>query len=203
MTPVSRDGELPVNLYSTLGFCGLDCGLCPRYYSIGSSRCQGCCGPDFFNKRTSCPFITCCVKKRNLEGCAQCNEFPCSRFKDGDRRDSFVTKQKSLSNLKLVKEGGLEQFLKQQRQRIKLLEVMLKEFNEGRSKSFYCLASTLLPIADLKASLNKAGQEIRNNSVKPEDVKTRANILRRFLNSSASERGIELRLRNSEDIKKG
>ena len=136
------------------------------------------------------------MKKKTLESCAQCGEFPCSRFKGGDRRDSFVTKQKSLSNLNMVKEGGLERFINQQGQRIKLLEAMLTEFNEGRSKSFYCLAVALLPIADLEASFSKAEQEIRNNSTRTEDVKTKANILRRFLNSYANERGIELKLRN-------
>ena len=112
-----------------------------------------------------------------------------------DRRDSFVTKQKSLSNLDLVREGGLEKFISQQGQRIRLLEAMLVEFNEGRSKSFYCLAAALLPTADLEASLGEAEQEIRNNSTGPDDAKARASILRRFLNSHAGERGIELRLR--------
>ncbi len=195
MTPLSSDSELPVKRYPTLGCCGLDCGLCPRYHTVSSSRCPGCCGPGFFNKRSSCPFITCCAEKKRLETCAQCDEFPCSRFKGGDRSDSFVTKQRSLPNLNMVKEGGLEQFIKQQRQRIKLLEVMLKEFNEGRSKNLYCLAAALLPIADIEVSLTKAEQEAQDNSIKPENIKTRANILRRFLNSTANERGVELKLR--------
>ena len=195
MTSMSKDNELPVNLHPTLACCGLDCGLCPRYNTVSNSRCPGCYGPDFLNKHPSCPFITCCVKKRKLENCAQCGEFPCSRFKSGDRRDSFVTKQKTLSNLYMIREGGLERFINQQGRRIKLLEGMLAEFNEGRSKSFYCLATTLLSIPDLEASLSKAEEEIRNNSTRPEDVKTKANILRIFLNSYAHERGIELRLR--------
>ncbi|MFC2042320.1 DUF3795 domain-containing protein [Chloroflexota bacterium] len=196
MTSMGKDSELPVNLHPTLGCCGLDCSLCPRYYTVSSSRCPGCYGLDFFSKHPSCPFITCCVKKKTLESCAQCGEFPCSRFKGSDRRDSFVTKQKSLSNLNMVKEGGLERFINRQGQQIKLLEAMLTEFNEGRSKSFYCLATALLPITDMEVSLSKADQEIRNNSTRPEDVKTKANILRRFLNSYANERGIELKLRN-------
>jgi hypothetical protein len=193
---MGKDSEQPVNLHPTLGCCGIDCGLCPRYHTVSSSKCPGCYGPDFFNKHPSCPFITCCVKKRDLESCAQCDEFPCSKFKDGDRRDSFVTKQKTSSNLNMVRECGLERFINQQRQRIKLLELMLTKYNEGRSKSFYCLAATLLPIADLKTSFSKAEQEIRNSSTRSEDVKTRANILRRFLNSYANKLKIQLRLRN-------
>ncbi len=59
--------KYPTRKYSTIGVCGLDCGLCPRYYTVGTSRCPGCCGPDFFNKHPSCSFITCCVKKKDLE----------------------------------------------------------------------------------------------------------------------------------------
>ena len=55
--------KYPIKKYPTIGVCGLDCGLCPRYYTIGPSRCPGCAGPDFFNKHPSCSFITCCVKK--------------------------------------------------------------------------------------------------------------------------------------------
>ena len=73
---------------------------------------------------------------------------------------------------------------------------MLTEFNEGKSKSFYCLAAALLPMTDLEISLSKTEQEIRNNGTSPEDIKTKATILRRSLDSYANERGIELRLRN-------
>ncbi len=196
MTSMGEDSRPPVNLHPTLGCCGVDCGLCPRYHTVGSSRCPGCYGPDFFDKHPSCPFITCCVKKRKHDTCAECDEFPCSRFEGVDKRDSFVTKRRSLSNLDLVREGGLEQFINQQGQRIRLLEAMLAEFNEGRSKSFYCLAAALLPTVDLEASLGEAEQEIGDNSTRPDDVKAKASILRRFLNNHASERGIALRLRN-------
>jgi hypothetical protein len=62
--------ERPIKAYPTLGCCGLDCGLCSRYYTVGTSRCPGCCGPEFFDKMPSCAYITCCVKKKGLEVCA-------------------------------------------------------------------------------------------------------------------------------------
>jgi hypothetical protein len=37
--------EYHIKKYPTIGVCGLDCGLCPRYYTIGPSRCPGCAGP--------------------------------------------------------------------------------------------------------------------------------------------------------------
>ncbi|TET26129.1 MAG: DUF3795 domain-containing protein, partial [Dehalococcoidia bacterium] len=53
--------KYPLKKYPIVGACGLNCGLCPRYYTQGTSRCPGCCGPDFWQKHPGCAFITCCV----------------------------------------------------------------------------------------------------------------------------------------------
>jgi len=194
--------EQPVKLFPTLGCCGLDCGLCPRYYTVGPSKCPGCCGPDFFNKHPSCSYITCCVKKKNLEVCAQCEEFPCSKFEswlvDGGEYDSFLTHLKAYPNMNFIKEYGLEKFIELQRERIKLLQTMLKSFDEGRSKSFYCLAATLLSIGVLEKSLENSKRSIKENKIESDDIKTRARILRRFLEESAAGEGVELKLRKKE-----
>ena len=191
--------EHPIKQYPTIGCCGLDCGLCPRYYTVGSSRCPGCCGPDFFNKHPSCSFITCCVKKEGLEVCAECNEFPCSKFegltKDDEVYDSFLTYRKVMSNLDFIGEHGVEKFIESQKKRIELLETMLKRFDDGRSKSFYCIATTLLSIEDLEKSLENSEQKIREDKIGVEDVKTTSKILKGFLNEVADRDGIELKLR--------
>lgn len=183
--------------YPTVGVCGLDCGLCPRYYTVGSSRCPGCCGPEFFNKHPSCSFITCCVKKKNLEVCAECDEFPCPKFEsEGENAfDSFVTHRKTVQNLNFIKENGMAKFIEQQKKRIVSLELMLKQFDEGRSKSFYCIAATLLSITDLEIALNKSEQKLKADMTKSEDIKTKAHILKNILNELASYKGIELKLK--------
>jgi hypothetical protein len=104
--------KYPIKKYPTIGVCGLDCGLCPRYYTIGPSRCPECAGPDFFNKHPSCSFITCCVKKKNLEVCAECSEFPCSKFKGNEEyqqlkeSSSYPSYKKVMPNLNFIKEHG-------------------------------------------------------------------------------------------------
>ncbi len=188
----------PVKTYPTTGCCGLDCGLCPRYYIVGSSRCPGCCGPDFFNKHPSCSYVTCCVKKKKLEVCAQCDEFPCNKFESwsvsGSEYDSFLTHKKAHSNLGFIREQGLQRFMELQRRRIRLLEVMLKDFDDGRSKSFYCLAATLLPIADLEEAVKLSEQKIETGKV-GEDLKTISKVLTGFLKDIADNHRIELKLR--------
>jgi len=191
--------EHPVKVFPTIGCCGLDCGLCPRYYTVGSSKCPGCCGPDFFNKHPSCSYITCCVKKKKLEVCVQCDEFPCPKFESwlvgGGEYDSFLTHKKAHPNLIFIREHGIEKFIEQQRKRITLLETMLKNFDDGRSKSFYCIAATLLPITALETSLSKTEQKIRADKIRLDDFKIKSEILRGFLNDFATREGIELRLR--------
>ena len=153
----------PTKIYPTLGCCGLDCGLCPRYYTVGSSRCPGCCGPDFWQKHPGCSIITCCVKRKNLEVCAECSEFPCSKFKDTGKYDSFLTHKKIMSNLDFIKEYGTKKFIEKQKKQIKLLNEMLKKYDDGRSKSFYCIATTLLSIRDIEISLDKSKQKIKED----------------------------------------
>ncbi len=191
--------EQPVKIYPTLGCCGLDCGLCPRYYTVGSSRCPGCCGPDFFNKHPSCSYITCCVKKKNLEVCAQCEEFPCSKFEslrtNGGENTSFATYRKVYPNMTFIKEYGLKKFIEQQNKRMKLLQTMLKSFNEGRSKSFYCLAAALLSIEALENSLKKTVRSLRDRKIRSDDIKTRAQTLRGFFEEYVASEGVQLKLK--------
>ncbi len=148
--------------YPTIGVCGLDCGLCPRYYTKGPSRCPGCGGMGFSQKHPSCSFITCCVKKKRLEVCGQCLEFPCSKFKSEEeyRRveasSSYPPYSKVLSNQKLIRDEGIAKFMEIQETRIGLLLTIIDEFDDGRSRSFFCRAAALLDVETLRSSLNKA-----------------------------------------------
>ena len=106
--------------YPQIAACGLDCGLCPRYYTAGPSRCPGCGGPDFTSKHPSCSFITCCVKKKNLEVCGECPDFPCVKFKSAEEYDnlkdssSYPSYKKVLPNLWFIKEHGIVRFIEEQ-----------------------------------------------------------------------------------------
>jgi hypothetical protein len=184
--------------YPTIGVCGLDCGLCPRYYTKGPSRCPGCAGPDFFNKHPSCSFITCCVKKKNLEVCGQCPDFPCSKFKTDQEYQqleesfSYPSIKVVLHNLNFIKEHGIKGFINGQKKRIKLLEKMIKNFDDGRSRSFFCRAACLLDLTSLESLLNKAIRKIKTENIKTDDTKAKAKILKENLEKIAMKKGVEL-----------
>jgi hypothetical protein len=187
--------EYRVKKYPTIACCGLDCGLCPVYYTKGPSRCPGCCGPDFHNKHPSCSIITCCVKKHKFETCAECDEFPCSKIDKWDKYDSFISHNVSLFNLRIIKEKGIEQFLTQQQKRIELLESMLENFNEGRSKSFYCIATALLPIKDIEEVLGSSIKRMKDENIDSKDLKAKSKILKENLTKLAEDKSIELKLK--------
>jgi hypothetical protein len=190
--------KYPIKKYPTIGVCGLDCGLCPRYYTIGPSRCPGCAGPDFFNKHPSCSFITCGVKKKNLEVCAECSEFPCSKFKSNEEyqqlkeSSSYPSYKKVMPNLHFIKEQGIKKFIEQQKKKMKLLGTMMKNFDDGRSRSFFCKEVDLLDLTSLESALEEANQKIKIEKIKQNDAKNKAKILRAILNEIALKKEMEL-----------
>lgn len=176
----------PVKKYPIIGACGLECGLCTRYYTVGLSRCPGCCGGKFFNKHPTCSTITCCVKKKNLEVCAECKEFPCSRFKGEEEylnsepaNFSYPPYRKIIPNLNFIRKYGLEKFIMQYSPRIILLETLIENFNGGRSRGLFCWAAALIDIKDLEMLLNKSKQEIKEAKIDSGNTKSKAGIMKK------------------------
>ena len=194
MKSMNNSTKHTVRNYPTVGVCGLDCGLCPRYHTEGASRCPGCFGPEFYTKHPSCGFITCCVKKRYLEICSQCAEFPCPKFDCMGKRDSFITYRNVMKTHTYIKEHGIESYFEKQEERIALLEEMLSLFNDGRSKSLYCTGASLIPLESLKTALASASNEAECRGI--EDSKSRAKVLRQLLQEAAATEGVSLVLRN-------
>jgi hypothetical protein len=172
--------------HHTIGCCGVDCGLCPRYYTDGSSKCPGCFGIDFENKHPPCSFANCCFKKHNFEICSLCDEFPCTKYdKQKIEKDSFVSHKKIYANHNYIKTNGLESFINVQKTRITLLETLLKKYNDNRSKNFYCIAASLLSMD----SINKITEFISKNG-KTIDIK----IIKEKICEYSKEENIKLKL---------
>ena len=185
--------------HPTLGACGLDCGLCPRYYTVGPSRCPGCGGPGFFDKHPSCSFLTCCVKRRGLEACGQCPEFPCAKFRSEEEHrqresSSYPPDRKVLLNSRFIKEKGLKPFLRQQETRIGLLETMIAGWDDGRSRSFFCRAAALLDPRAVKRALAEA-KKTMGAGCGAGATSDRAKVLRGLLTEAAHRAEIDLAAR--------
>ena len=178
--------------YPEVGICVLSCRLCPWYHK-DKNKCGGC--KSKYRMSVSCPFITCAIKKKEIEFCGGCNENSiCKKWKNhreyGKFKDSFKCYQTLEADISFILENGLEEFIKQQKIREQFLREMLNDYNEGRSKSHYCIASTVLEINELKEALEKARIETRGL-----EIKEKSKILHKILDEIANKKNYTLKLR--------
>ncbi len=179
--------------YPEIGVCGLSCRLCPMYHIKSESRCCGC--KSEARMAVGCPFISCAVKRKGIEFCWDCEEsITCKKWKkhrdSGKLHDSFKCYQKLENDISFVQKNGVEAFEKLQKLREMLLNEMLREFNEGRSKNYYCIAATVLEIEELEQALTSARKDSAGL-----DIKGKSRILRSKLDGIAEQRKYYLKLR--------
>jgi len=142
-----------------------------------------------------CPFITCAVKRKGIEFCWDCEEsITCDKWgkhRDaGKQHDSFKCYQKLEDDIRFIQENGIEKFEEGQKLREQLLSQMLKEFNEGRSKSYYCIAATVLEIEELEEAIDRARKESTD-----QDIRVKSKIMHTILDDIAQENDYYLKLR--------
>jgi len=188
--------KYPLKKYPIVGACGLNCGLCLRYYTQGTSRCPGCCGPDFWQKHPSCGFITCCVKQKNLETCAQCVDWAdCERvaknLEAAKYHDSFISYRPLADNFAFIQKNGIEEFARLEMEKQKFLRHLIDNYDEGRSKKFYCTSCQLTPLDKLKQALADAETKITEDTT----IKYRAKLVRAAISNLVDILQIDLRLR--------
>ena len=179
--------------YKKIGVCGLSCVLCPSYQTSAISRCEGC--KSKARMAVGCPFITCAVKKRGIEFCWDCPENDtCDKWKKhrdiGRERDSFKCYQKLEDDIRYIRENGVDRFAEAQRARERLLKFMLEEFNEGRSRSYYCIAATILTLEELEEVINEARKKATGL-----DIKARSRLMHTALDNLANRKNYYLKLR--------
>ena len=179
--------------YPEVGICGLSCRVCPMYHTAGKSRCGGC--KSEFRMVVGCPFITCAVNKREIEFCWDCTEHkPCEKWskhrESGKKHDSFKCYQKLEDDIRFIQENGVNTFETLQKTREKLLKEMLRNFNEGRSKRYYCIAATVFEVDKLQKLLNEGTKRSKGL-----DVKEKSKVLHSLLDSAAEKKNYHLKLR--------
>jgi len=185
--------------------CGLYCGLCPRFQSKAPSRCLSC---HLGEQHSYCSVYRCCVTKRGLFTCADCDEYPCERLLRvlgvEEDLDSFISHKPALSNLDRIREVGLEIYLEEQRERLLLVEQLLADYNEGRSMTFYCAACALMPpdlirqaIGEMEGMQPRLGRRPSPNK-HSSNLKAKAKAMRTAIQNLASQAGIDLKLRKKK-----
>jgi len=179
--------------YPETGICGLSCRLCPHYHTEGASRCHGC----KTESRTGagCPFITCALKKKGIEFCWNCKEnITCEKWakhrKAAKKADSFTCYQKLEEDIGCIQKNGIGEFEETQKKREYLLKEMLREFNDGRSKSYYCIAATVMEMGELEEALTRADKDSKGLG-----ITEKSKVLHSILDEIAKQRNYYLKLR--------
>jgi hypothetical protein len=178
--------------YPQFALCGLNCGLCPRFQTEGGSKCPGCGGPDFHLKHPSCTVITCSKKHDDVEFCYQCQEYPCDRYNKEGKLDSFITYKNVLADFEKAEKSGIEKYIKELNEKVEILEYLIKNYNDGRKKNYYCIAVNLTSLQDLKKIVNKIKTEIHIQDV---ELKEKISLVVGLFEESAAKNKIELKLR--------
>lgn len=132
---------------SLLSLCGLNCGLCSMHLG---GHCEGC-----GKNNQSCTLAKCSLQHHQVAYCFECLEYPCEKYQHIDDYDSFITHQNQKANLNKAKKIGIDNYNLEQQEKIKILHYLLDHYNDGRKKTFFCLAVNLLELDELKEGLNK------------------------------------------------
>ena len=179
--------------YPEIGICGLSCRLCPTYHTEGKSTCGGC--KSEYRMGAGCSFITCAVKRKGIEFCWQCEENEtCEKWGNhrafGKEHDTFTCYQRLGDNITSIQRNGVSAFEEAQKIREQLLKEMLRDFNEGRSKGYYCIAATVLGIGELESALKQAKRDSAGL-----DMKGKSKVLHSILDEIAVRNQYCLKLR--------
>lgn len=174
MKGFERDNQL-------LSLCGLNCGLCP--INLGG-HCAGC-----GKGNQSCKIARCSLEHGGVSYCFECPEYPCGSYLHIDEFDSFITHQNQKADLERAKHVGISQYNEEQREKVKILNMLLSNYNDGRRKTFFLLAVNLLPLPDLNIAVSQL------EGFDGADLKEKALYAVQLFQSAAGARGISLKLR--------
>lgn len=106
--------------------CGMNCGLCTRYLAmrndlqnkgVSISYCAGCRPRD-----RKCAFVQkyCdLLRKRQINLCYECPDFPCERLKKLDDRYCRQYRMSMIENQQYIRDYGMEKFLEREEQKWK------------------------------------------------------------------------------------
>lgn len=172
-----------------LSLCGLNCVLCPMF--IGKN-CPGCGGGE---GNQSCKITRCSMEHGRIEYCFQCGDYPCEKFSHIDDFDSFITHRNQKADLEKAKQIGIEKYNEEQKEKMRILEHLLSEYNDGRKKTLFCAAVNLFGLSDLKHLLAQLESYCESAGC---TIKEKSTFASKLTKEIASQRGIELALRKKK-----
>lgn len=165
--------------------CGLACCLCPMRHISEENHCTGCGGKE----RSVCAIMRCAREHGNVEYCVQCDDYPCDRYPENPL-DSFIPACHVTKDFAFMKMYGVDALMEIFQKKEIILRYLLTNFNDGRSKSFFCTAVNLLEL--------ECVEDVYHQLLKIDlcpNQKEKAKQARKLLQSAADQCGISLKLK--------
>lgn len=174
--------------YPSFSLCGLFCGLCPIHHM--ENGCPGCGGGE---GHQPCAVIRCGREHGGVEFCCDCPAYPCERYLEPPPYDLLLPSRNTRRDLDRLKAEGLPAFRAELDEKAAILRELLARFNDGRRKTFFCVAVNLLPLSDVRRVMERlAAEEAASGG--PRDLKARAGLAADLFRQAASDGGIDLKL---------
>lgn len=149
--------------------------------------CPGCGGGP---GNQPCAIAQCSAQSGGFEYCYECSLYPCEKYNGIDRFDSFITHRNQLRDMEKIKHVGKAEYLSELNEKSEILQNLLEKYNDGRKKSFFCIAVNLLELSDLKTVMEQLETEAKGELT----IKEKAAIASNLFLSVAEQRGIVLKL---------
>ena len=162
----------------------LEFSLCPMKLD---GYCPGCGGGA---GNQSCAIARCGMEHGNCRYCFECAAYPCGKYDGAEEYDSFITHRRQLSDMEKAKTIGLPAYRTELEEKAAALKFLLENCNDGRRKTFFCLAVNLLEISDVRAILGEMESAVSDETA----LKTRAAMAVERFQDAAQRQGVVLKL---------
>jgi hypothetical protein len=150
--------------------------------------CPGCGGGE---GNQGCAIAKCSLHHGGLEYCFRCGEYPCEKYDNTEAFDSFITHRNQIKDMEKAQRIGMEQYHSDLGKKAEILRQLLANYNDGRHKSFFCIAANLLEVQDLKAVMEQILLETCAGNL---SMKEKAAIAERLFQSLAEQQSVVLKL---------
>jgi hypothetical protein len=149
--------------------------------------CPGCGGGA---GNQGCLIARCSIDHGGYQYCFECKEYPCTKYDGITEYDSFITHRNQLLDMEKANSKGITVTNDELIKKNKILRFLLDNYNDGRRKTFFCIAVNLLELQDLHTILD----QIHNMTTEGAALKDKAIIAVECFENVAKQKGIELKM---------
>jgi len=168
----------------SFSLCGLNCALCTMRID---GYCPGCGGG---SGNQSCSIARCSIEHGKFEYCSECEKYPCPKYNGITQFDSFITHRHQLLDMAKMNEMGIDKYHVKLEQKLQILKYLLDNYNDGRRKTFFCLAVYLLDLSDSENVV----QQIKEQIAPEMTVEEKSSVAVKCFDAVAKEKGITLKM---------